>query len=144
MNDACVCPCPWSLLKCLRFIYAQMLSCCGSNAGFRSKVPVLPVHGNPLLRSLEQKTIKTVRCWLWLILLSCFWSNTILSPQPGVFFKKQRSLLEVEIFCTKLEICLLVKIYILAILPLPWNLILRVGMVSAKEHNLSQYSAESV
>lgn len=37
-------------------------SCCGSNAGFHSNVPVLPVHGNPLLGSLEQKGIKTMRC----------------------------------------------------------------------------------
>jgi len=36
-------------------------SCCGSNAGFHSDVPVLPVHGNRL-RSLEQKSIETVRC----------------------------------------------------------------------------------
>lgn len=42
------------------FIYTQ--SCCGSNPGFHSNVSLLPGHGSPLLKSLEQKSIKTVRC----------------------------------------------------------------------------------
>lgn len=122
----------------LNHLCTSAQSCCGSSTGFHSNAPVLPTHGNCLSRSLEQKSTMTVRLWLWLILLSCFWSNTVLSPWPGVFFffkKKsnkitnQRSLLEVKIRLSSSK-----KIQS-GNFTFPSN-----GMVSAKEHNLSQYS----